>query len=298
MLAAESAYFLLAFVNIGLVADGGSSLLIPERVGFARAAEMAMLGERVPAPKALEWGLINRVVPDDELTSEADALADRLAAGPTRSYAGTKRQLNAWQFARMEAQLELEASIQQRAGRVGATSWRASRRSWRSDRPASRGADSHLAVRHPTAPRSRRFRPYTAGPRARRTYSPSPAARGSRGACGGPGRRPGRPCRPAVPGIRRLAERRQHQDALRHGLRARAVHLRGRRGHAAVVAVALPGPQGRHGRADPRQHEARDRLDRRRRRDPHLHHGLHLHQAPAIKNPKPSAIDANGNLAR
>ena len=113
IVAAESAYFLLAFVNIGLVADGGSSLLIPERVGFARAAEMAMLGERVGAGKALEWGLINRVIADEDLMSEADALADRLAAGPTRSYAGTKRQLNAWQFARMEAQLELEASIQQ-----------------------------------------------------------------------------------------------------------------------------------------------------------------------------------------
>jgi 2-(1,2-epoxy-1,2-dihydrophenyl)acetyl-CoA isomerase len=113
VVAAESAYFLLAFVNIGLVADGGSSLLIPERVGFARAAEMAMLGERVPAPKALEWGLINRVVSDETLASEAGTLADRLAKGPTRSYAGTKRQLNAWQFERIEAQLALEASIQQ-----------------------------------------------------------------------------------------------------------------------------------------------------------------------------------------
>ncbi|MDA0160498.1 enoyl-CoA hydratase-related protein [Solirubrobacter ginsenosidimutans] len=113
IVAAESSYFLLAFVNIGLVADGGSSLLIPERIGFARAAEMAMLGERVPAPKALEWGLINFVVTDETLMSEADRLADRLAAGPTRSYAGTKRQLNAWQFARMQAQLELEAEIQQ-----------------------------------------------------------------------------------------------------------------------------------------------------------------------------------------
>jgi 2-(1,2-epoxy-1,2-dihydrophenyl)acetyl-CoA isomerase len=113
IVAAESSYFLLAFVNVGLVADGGSSLLIPERVGFARATEMAMLGERVGAPKALEWGLINRVVSDETLMSEVDALADRLAKGPTRSYAGTKRQLNAWQFARIEAQLELEASIQQ-----------------------------------------------------------------------------------------------------------------------------------------------------------------------------------------
>jgi 2-(1,2-epoxy-1,2-dihydrophenyl)acetyl-CoA isomerase len=112
VIAAESAYFLLAFVNIGLVADGGSSFLIPERVGFARAAEMAMLGERVTARTAHEWGLINRVVADAELGDSAAALADRLAAGPTRSYAGTKRQLNAWQFARFEQQLELEASIQ------------------------------------------------------------------------------------------------------------------------------------------------------------------------------------------
>ena len=113
VLAAESAFFLLAFVNIGLVADGGSSLLIPERIGFARAAEMALLGERIPAPTALEWGLINRVVPDGELDRQAQALAARLAAGPTRSYAGTKRQLNAWLYGRMREQLELEASIQQ-----------------------------------------------------------------------------------------------------------------------------------------------------------------------------------------
>src|SRR3954462_6471685 len=119
ILAAESAYFLLAFVNIGLVPDGGSSLLVPSRVGFARAAEMAMLGERVPAPKALEWGLINRVVADDALRQEADALADRLAAGPTRSYAGTKRQLNAWLYSRMREQLELEASIQQEMAASG-----------------------------------------------------------------------------------------------------------------------------------------------------------------------------------
>jgi 2-(1,2-epoxy-1,2-dihydrophenyl)acetyl-CoA isomerase len=119
VIAAESAYFLLAFVNIGLVADGGSSLLIPARVGFARAAEMAMLGERVPAAKALEWGLINRVVPGDALRAEADALADRLAAGPTRSYAGTKRQLNAWLYSRMHEQLELEASIQQEMAASG-----------------------------------------------------------------------------------------------------------------------------------------------------------------------------------
>lgn len=113
IVASRSAYFLLAFVNIGLVADGGSSLLVPSRVGFTRAAEMAMLGERVPAPQALEWGLINRVVEDGTLREEAERLADRLAAGPTRSYAGTKRQLNNWLYHRMAEQLELEAEIQQ-----------------------------------------------------------------------------------------------------------------------------------------------------------------------------------------
>ena len=113
VVAAESAYLLLAFVNIGLVPDGGSSLFIPARIGFARATEMAMLGERIPAAKALEWGLVNRVVADDAFADEVAALRDRLAAGPTRSYAGTKRQLNHWLYARMEQQLELEADIQQ-----------------------------------------------------------------------------------------------------------------------------------------------------------------------------------------
>jgi len=113
VVAAESAYFLLAFVNIGLVPDGGSSLFVPTRVGLARASEMAMLGERVPAPQALEWGLVNRVVPDADFAGEVAALRDRLAAGPTRSYAGTKRQLNHWLYTRMEEQLGLEADIQQ-----------------------------------------------------------------------------------------------------------------------------------------------------------------------------------------
>jgi 2-(1,2-epoxy-1,2-dihydrophenyl)acetyl-CoA isomerase len=113
IIAAESAYFLLAFVNIGLVPDGGSSLFVPTRVGFARANELSMLGERLGAAQALEWGLINRVIADERLQEEAAALAARLAAGPTRSYAGTKRQLNNWLYARMDEQLELEARIQQ-----------------------------------------------------------------------------------------------------------------------------------------------------------------------------------------
>ena len=115
----ESSYFLLAFVNIGLVPDGGSSLYLPSRIGFTRASEMAMLGERVPAAKALEWGLANRVHPDEEFGPAVDELADRLAAGPTRSYAGTKRQLNRWVYTGMDDQLALEADIQQEMASSG-----------------------------------------------------------------------------------------------------------------------------------------------------------------------------------
>jgi 2-(1,2-epoxy-1,2-dihydrophenyl)acetyl-CoA isomerase len=119
IVAAESAYLMLAFVNIGLVPDGGSSLFVPSRIGLARATEMAMLGERVPAAQALEWGLVNRVVPDPEFAAEVAELRDRLAAGPTRSYAGTKRQLNHWLYTRMEEQLDLEADIQQEMAASG-----------------------------------------------------------------------------------------------------------------------------------------------------------------------------------
>jgi 2-(1,2-epoxy-1,2-dihydrophenyl)acetyl-CoA isomerase len=110
--AGASAYFLLAFVNIGLVPDGGSSLFVPTRVGMARATEMAMLGERIGAEQALAWGLVNRVVSDTQLREEVAALAARLAAGPTRSYAGTKQLVNSWLYQRMDEQLELEARLQ------------------------------------------------------------------------------------------------------------------------------------------------------------------------------------------
>lgn len=81
--ASETAYFLQAFVNIGLVPDGGASWMLPRLIGKARATEMMMLGERVPAAKALDWGMIHKVTADDALDAEAFALAERLAAGPT-----------------------------------------------------------------------------------------------------------------------------------------------------------------------------------------------------------------------
>ena len=118
VVAAESSYLLLAFVNIGLVPDGGASAVLPARTGVARANEIAMLGERVPAAQALEWGLINRVVPDAELASEADANLARLATGPTASYAGWKRLVNRRVFGGLEEQLAAEADAQGEQGRT------------------------------------------------------------------------------------------------------------------------------------------------------------------------------------
>lgn len=110
--AAESAVFGLAFVNIGLVPDGGSTFLVPVAAGKARALEMALLGEPIPAERALAWGLINRVVPDGKLLEEARDVARKLAQGPTRSYANSKRALNNSFLKIMDEQLDLEADMQ------------------------------------------------------------------------------------------------------------------------------------------------------------------------------------------
>jgi 2-(1,2-epoxy-1,2-dihydrophenyl)acetyl-CoA isomerase len=117
VLAAESSFFQLAFVNIGLMPDGGSTLFVPARVGKARAFELALLGERLTPAQALDWGLINRVHPDAELMPEAEALAARLASGPTRAYAGAKQALNATFYPDIDGQLDLEAELQHALGR-------------------------------------------------------------------------------------------------------------------------------------------------------------------------------------
>lgn len=117
IVAAHSSYFLLAFVNIGLVPDGGSTAFVPARIGLARAAEMMMLGERISADLAFEWGLVNKVVPDEALASESRELAERLASGPTRSYAGAKELLNRRVYFDLAGQLEAEAEQQRQMGR-------------------------------------------------------------------------------------------------------------------------------------------------------------------------------------
>ena len=117
VMAAESAFLGLAFVNIGLMPDGGSTAFVPPSVGKARAFEMALLGERVPASRALDWGLVNWVHPDDRLMDEANALVEALAAGPTRSYASSKHALNQSIYGDLDAQLDLEAELQHALGR-------------------------------------------------------------------------------------------------------------------------------------------------------------------------------------
>ena len=118
ILAAESSFFGLAFVNIGLMPDGGSTLFVPAAVGKARAFQMALMGERVPAKQALDWGLVNYLHKDDRLMGEANAMAEHLAAGPTRSYASSKKALNQMLYPNMDAQLDLEAELQHALART------------------------------------------------------------------------------------------------------------------------------------------------------------------------------------
>jgi 2-(1,2-epoxy-1,2-dihydrophenyl)acetyl-CoA isomerase len=116
IVAGESAYFLQAFRRIGLVPDGGSTYLLPRMIGKARAMEMAMLGERLPAAKALEWGLINRCVPDAELMPTALGLAHELAKGP-KSLSLIRKAIWASLDAEFADQLEHERHAQAEAGR-------------------------------------------------------------------------------------------------------------------------------------------------------------------------------------
>jgi 2-(1,2-epoxy-1,2-dihydrophenyl)acetyl-CoA isomerase len=117
IVAADSAYFLLAFRRIGLVPDGGATWLLPKLVGKARAMELMLLGEKLPAQTALDWGLINRCVPDGELMTTALGLAGALANGPASL--GMTRNL-VWQAldADWHLQIEAEAYAQGDAGRT------------------------------------------------------------------------------------------------------------------------------------------------------------------------------------
>ena len=115
VVAARSAYFLQAFANIGLVPDGGATHLLPRIVGWRRAVELSMLAERLPAEKALDWGLVNRVVDEDKLMDEALGLAARLANGPRSLGLMRKAYWETFSNSYSE-QFQLEANLQGIAG--------------------------------------------------------------------------------------------------------------------------------------------------------------------------------------
>ena len=117
VLAARSASFIQAFCKIGLVPDSGGTWLLPRLVGMARAKALAMLGERLGAEQAEQWGLIHRVVDDAALRDEAFTLARQLAAQPTYGLALIKRSLNASLSNSFDEQLDLERDLQRLAGR-------------------------------------------------------------------------------------------------------------------------------------------------------------------------------------
>ena len=117
-IASEKAKFIEVFVRVGLVPDSGSSFFLPRLVGMAKAMELCLLGDECPAEEALRLGLVNRVVPADQLAAATREWAARLAAGPGRAYAVIKRQLNRALTADLDTILEYEVYGQEAAGQT------------------------------------------------------------------------------------------------------------------------------------------------------------------------------------
>lgn len=116
-IASETASFMLAFSKVGLIPDSGTNWFLPRLVGYARAYEMAVTADRIAASQALAWGMVNRVVPSDQLPQTATAWALSLASGATLAFGLTKRAMNrSWQMDLDEALL-FEAELQEVAGR-------------------------------------------------------------------------------------------------------------------------------------------------------------------------------------
>ncbi len=107
--ATESARFVMAYTAAGLTPDGSSTYFLPRIVGLRRALELSLTNRRLSAQEALEWGIVTRVLPDDECLAEAAALATQLAAGPTRAFGATKRLLHLSETESLETQMEHEA---------------------------------------------------------------------------------------------------------------------------------------------------------------------------------------------
>ncbi len=117
-IASDRASFIEVFSRVGLIPDSGGSFILPRLVGLAKAMELAYTADTVDAAEALRIGLVNRVVPHDELETASLDLARRLAQGPTRGFGLTKRAFNYALTASLDAALEYEAHMQELAGRT------------------------------------------------------------------------------------------------------------------------------------------------------------------------------------
>lgn len=116
VIAARSAKFIQAFIRIGLIPDAGGTWSIPRLIGRARAMRWMMSGESLDASTAENWGLISAVHEDAVFMAEAQALAERMAAQPTRALAGIKKLIDASMMGQMDQQLDLEAAMQTHVG--------------------------------------------------------------------------------------------------------------------------------------------------------------------------------------
>jgi 2-(1,2-epoxy-1,2-dihydrophenyl)acetyl-CoA isomerase len=116
VIAAKSASFIQAFCKIGLIPDSGGTYFLPRLVGTARALGLAMLGDKLPAQQAADWGLIWKCVDDADLSPLVETLAAQLAQAPTQALVATRRALHASSHATLEAQLDLERDVQRKLG--------------------------------------------------------------------------------------------------------------------------------------------------------------------------------------
>jgi len=116
VIAARSASFIQAFCKIGLVPDSGGTYFLPRLVGRARALGLALLGDRLSAEEAAQWGLIWKCVEDEEFSREVENVVQQLASAPTRGLAAIKRAMNASADNSLEAQLGLERDLQRELG--------------------------------------------------------------------------------------------------------------------------------------------------------------------------------------
>jgi 2-(1,2-epoxy-1,2-dihydrophenyl)acetyl-CoA isomerase len=108
VIAAESARFTMAYTKIGLSPDGTTTYFLPRRIGIGRALELVLLNRTLSAREALDWGIANRVVADEDLADEAHSIAAQLASGPTRAYGAAKRLMQSGFTESLETQIEME----------------------------------------------------------------------------------------------------------------------------------------------------------------------------------------------